>query len=96
MARLKEENAQLRYQKEVSERDYRSVMTENTGLVTKLENLENIFVGSPIQKMGGAPAGAEHYAASKVEAENSELKKRILQLEEEKSSIKTALYDSRA
>ncbi len=70
MARLKEENSQLRYQKEVSERDYHSVMQENEGLMTKLENLENIFVGAPIQKTGGSGAVAgpaqERYVASKV------------------------------
>jgi len=69
MARIKEENAQLRYAKEISERDYQNVMTENNGLMSKLENLENIFVGAPIQKPatgGGASIGTEKYAISKV------------------------------
>ncbi len=69
ISRIKEENAQLRYQKELSERDYQSVMLENNGLMSKLENLENIFVGAPIQKPstgGGAAIGTEKYTISKV------------------------------
>ena len=69
LSRVREENAQLRYQKEVSERDYQGVMLENNGLVSKLENLENIFVGAPIQKANGVPGsqiGTERYVATKV------------------------------
>lgn len=59
---------QLRYQKELSERDYQSVMTENNGLISKLENLENIFVGAPIKKPStGTPSiETDKYAVSKV------------------------------
>ena len=70
LGRVREENSQLRYQKEVSERDYRGVMLENNSLLSKLENLENIFVGAPIEKMNGGPPGSkivtERYVASKV------------------------------
>ena len=68
LKRIKEENVQLRYQKELSERDYQNVMVENNGLISKLENLENIFVGAPIQKPStGTPSiETEKYAISKV------------------------------
>ena len=66
MARVKEENAQLRYQKEVSVRDYQSVMAENNSLNFKLENLESIFVGASIKKDGGK-AELKEYAAAKVD-----------------------------
>jgi hypothetical protein len=68
LIRIKEENVQLRYQKEISERDYQSVMLENTGLISKLENLENIFVGAPVQKLstGDPCASIEKYNISKV------------------------------
>ena len=73
LERLKEENAQLRYQKELAERDRNTVAFENNGLVQKLENLENIFVGAPIQKTGTetSAGGSSHiesheYATSKV------------------------------
>lgn len=61
---MKEENAQLRYQKEISERDYQSVMTENNSLMSKLENLENIFVGGQNIKGNGEASGS--HVASKV------------------------------
>jgi hypothetical protein len=48
--RLKEENAELRYQKEVKERDHLNLAFENNTLLSKLENLENIFIGMPIQR----------------------------------------------
>ncbi len=71
--RVKEENGQLRYQKELSERDYQNVMIENNGLMSKLENLENIFVGAPItrdsvdaQKIPPSQIGSKEYTASKV------------------------------
>jgi hypothetical protein len=46
--RLREENSQLRYQKELRERDFENVMFENNTLYGKLENLENVFIGSAI------------------------------------------------
>ena len=48
ISRLREENAQLRYQKELNERDFESVMFENNTLYGKLENLENVFIGTAI------------------------------------------------
>jgi len=48
ISRLREENSQLRYQKELSERDHENVMWENNTLYGKLENLENVFIGSTI------------------------------------------------
>lgn len=67
---LKQENAQLRFQKEIAERDRNNVAFENNSLLQKLENLENIFVGTPIDKADGN-AGKPHiigqeYQASKV------------------------------
>jgi kinesin family protein 12 len=46
--RLREENNQLRFAKELKERDFESVMFENNTLYGKLENLENVFIGSAI------------------------------------------------
>ena len=48
MQRLREENSQLRYQKDLRERDFENVMFENNTLYGKLENLENVFIGSSI------------------------------------------------
>lgn len=68
MKRIREENVQLRYQKELAERDCQNVMMENNGLVSKLENLENIFVGAPIHKpSAGTPSiESDKYIISKV------------------------------
>ncbi len=52
IGRLREENVQLRYQKEIKERDFENVMHENNGLYSKLENLENVFIGSAINRNG--------------------------------------------
>ena len=39
--------------KELKERDFENVIFENQGLYAKLENLENVFIGSTVQKKGG-------------------------------------------
>lgn len=52
--RLRQENAEIRYGKELKEREYENVMFENQTLYTKLENLENVFIGAPLSKpIGG-------------------------------------------
>ena len=48
--RLRQENHQLRFQKELAKRDYENVLFENNTLNSKLENLENVFIGSAIQR----------------------------------------------
>ena len=48
--RLREENNQIRFAKDLRERDFENVMFENAQLQNKLENLENVFIGSSIQR----------------------------------------------
>jgi kinesin family protein 12 len=48
IGRLREENNNIRYMKELKERDFENVMFENNTLYGKLENLENVFIGSAI------------------------------------------------
>lgn len=48
LERLREENNQIRFAKDVRERDFENVMFENAQLQNKLENLENVFIGSAI------------------------------------------------
>ena len=50
LERLREENNQIRFAKDVRERDFENVMFENAQLQNKLENLENVFIGSAIQR----------------------------------------------
>jgi hypothetical protein len=49
---LREENQQLRFHKDLKERDHENIMFENNTLYSKLENLENIFIGSSINRDG--------------------------------------------
>jgi hypothetical protein len=44
--RLREENNQIRFAKDLRERDFENAMFENAQLQNKLENLENVFIGS--------------------------------------------------
>ena len=70
MQRIREENAQLRYQKELSERDYQNVMLDNNSLMSKLENLENIFVGASNRGTHEPGIGPGKYETSKVLADD--------------------------
>ena len=50
LQRLKKENEELRYSRDVAEKNYHILMNDNNALQIKLENLENVFIGNPIQK----------------------------------------------
>jgi kinesin family protein 12 len=92
LQRLREENSQLRYQKELKERDFENVMFENNTLFGKLENLENVFIGSAIQRDGLVSSSSSKlsndYTTSTLMLENTELKKKIARLEEDKLELK--------
>lgn len=53
MTRLKEENIQLRRTKEIGERQINNLMNENQILIAKLDNLENVFIGSTAKRNSG-------------------------------------------
>ena len=38
------------YVRDVREKDYENVMFENQTLLSKLENLENVFIGQPSRR----------------------------------------------
>ena len=74
-------------------------MFENNTLYGKLENLENVFIGSTIQRDGlvsGSHSNklTQDYTTSTLMLENTELKKKINRLEEEKLELKQALLIS--
>lgn len=92
--RLKSENSDLRNSKDVAEKNYQIVMNDNNALNLKLENLENVFIGNPIQKGETTQQKqllSEQYMTSNVIiyilipqllTENTQLKKQINSLQE--------------
>lgn len=89
--RLRQENSEIRYQKELKERDFESVMFENSTLYTKLENLENVFIGTPLSKADderGKQKFTQDYQTSTLMLENNELRRKIAQLSDENVELK--------
>ena len=92
--RLRDENNQIRFAKDLRERDFENVMFENAQLQNKLENLENVFIGSSHRKgPGGQQQQAmvpnqdgmqQNYQMQNLVIENNDLKRRVYMLEQEK------------
>ena len=93
ITRLKEENSQLRYQKELTEQDFENVAFENNTLNSKLENLENVFIGASIQRnqVKNTTRISNSYTTSTLLLENTEMKKKAAKLEEEKVELSHAI-----
>ena len=67
MTRIKEENTQLRRTKEIGERQINNLMNENQILSAKLDNLENVFIGSSVKRNNmDNPNLEENYSMSAV------------------------------
>ena len=89
--RLNEENEELRKEKENQERQNMNLINENNILNAKLNNLENVFIGSDIirNKDGSVYNDlGENYNLSTIMLENKELKKTIDKLEMDKIELK--------
>ena len=87
--RLRQENHQLRFQKELAKRDYENVLFENNTLNSKLENLENVFIGSAIQRNPAKNKTnlSTDYVTSTLMLENQKLKKKLEHVEHERLEI---------
>ncbi|KAM3136802.1 hypothetical protein pb186bvf_011061 [Paramecium bursaria] len=86
--RIKQENDELRNARDVAQKNYHIVMNENNALQIKLENLEQVFIGNPITKGDQDKAKLqEEYMSSALLIENSDLKKKIGQLEEKNMEL---------
>ena len=74
------------------EADYENVMFENQTLYSKLENLENVFIGQPSRRPNTMNSTADNltqeYADSTLQLENNELKRRIAIIEQEKAEMR--------
>ena len=91
LQRLTEENEELRKSKENYEREKMNLNNENMILNAKLNNLENIYIGSDIIRHTDGSVSNNidtNYNLSAVLLENKELKKTIDNLELEKIKLK--------
>jgi kinesin family protein 12 len=62
--KAKDENSQYRYKNELIEKQLESKTFDNNALLSKLDNLESVFVGSPVKKFGNTHSNG--YYLSKV------------------------------
>lgn len=96
---LRQENAQMRYQKELINREIESMMYENNNLNSKLANLEKVFIGESIssgitqetEASDDSPSYPKKYSHSLLVTENNELRARIENIESEKIELKGIL-----
>lgn len=74
------------------------MMFENQTLYTKLDNLESVFIGTPLQKDNSGEAGKEKftkdYQTSSLIVENSELRRKLAALEQENIDLRLAFTQS--
>lgn len=99
---MKDENIQLRRAKEIAERQINNILSENTILSSKLQNLENVFVGSNITKHIDGTVSHEiegNYTLSsvnylnylKLTLENNQLKKTLDKIQLDNAEMKDIL-----
>ena len=91
LQKLTEENEELRKSKENFEREKMNLNNENMILNAKLNNLENIYIGSDIIRHNDGSVSNNidpNYNLSAVLLENKELKKTIDKLEIDKIQLK--------
>lgn len=73
-------------------------MFENQTLLSKLENLENVFIGQPSRRPNNMSQTSsnltQEYADSTLQLENNELRRRIALLEQEKQEMKQILQQN--
>ena len=82
---LRHQNAQLRFQKEFTDRKYEEVMMNNNSLLDKLTNLENVFIGDQDQTdQEKENETQKKYSHKILITENNDMRNRIKILEYEK------------
>ena len=66
--KIRGENAEYRFKNETIEKQLENLAFENTSLQNKLENLENVFVGSPLKRVKESDLlNKDDYYMSKVQ-----------------------------
>lgn len=84
--RLINENNELKAAQEVVERNYCTLVTDNTNIQNKLKNLEQVFLNDDDHKNNGKNI-SEEYMTANIVNENSQLKIKINNLEEKKKHM---------
>ena len=100
--RLRNENQEMLFGREVQEQQFENLMFENQTLYQKLDNLENVFIGQPTRLR--SPADDQYsqenftreYAEAQLKVENIELKKKVGSLEDEVTILRQKLAESQA
>lgn len=99
---LRQENAQMRYQRELMGREFEGMLFENTQLLSKLSNLEKVFIGEtvtadygggydPMESGEESNKSSKSYTHSLLVSENNELRSRIEAVEQDKIELKGVL-----
>lgn len=99
LGQLRQENAQMRYQRELMNREFENKMYENNNLGQKLANLEKVFIGETHEDQngfGGDDPSNKKYSHGLLVSENNELRARIEQAEQEKIELKGVLIQLEA
>lgn len=87
--RLMNENQELRSAQEMVERNYGSLISDNTTIQAKLANLEQVFLSDAV---GGKNNGKnEEYMTKNLIDENAQLKGHVRNLEEKKKHMEQIL-----
>jgi len=91
ITRLKNENEELRHARDLAEKNYHVLMNDNNALNLKLQNLENVFIGGPVQKGESGSKNKtkieDEFMISSLMSENTELKTRIKTLEDKNMEL---------
>jgi len=86
--RLMNENQELRTTQELVEKNYCGLISDNSNIQNKLQNLEQVFLNDATNKNNGKN---EEYMTANLMNENSQLKGRVKTLEEKKTHMEEML-----
>lgn len=89
--RLMNENQELKAAQEMVEHHYHSLISDNTNIQSKLQNLEQVFLSDSGTSAGKNPSKNEDYMTANLMNENSQLKERVRALEDKKIHMEEML-----
>lgn len=96
ISRLREENTQLNNGREVFEKLSRNVVGENQTLHSKLQNLESVFADISSSIESSPEKTQNQYTITNLLNENSNMKRQITKMEQEKAELRSKLLEAPA